>query len=267
MLTVGFDTRSLLNFDPPSLLCLKCGALLPPVNPLGYDWRTTQQRIVGFACPVCNMRYVSKSNWPVEVHVHRAREAMRSEGEYIINFDDPLAHGKRLAAIANRLDRGAPPLDCLIDALNQARQFVHIVSYSLDLVMTGVLGAIKKRVPVRAVLGVCNENVEDEAKKLGLEISIHGKEKYGTIIPPHQKIVVIDGLLAFKGSANLSTSAWHNARGPIRRDLIETATVIDEIRKLNNDYFAPLWMGAPTNWWNFLDEELDYENHLDALPF
>jgi phosphatidylserine/phosphatidylglycerophosphate/cardiolipin synthase-like enzyme len=56
---------------------------------------------------------------------------------------------------------------------------------------------------------------------------------------PHQKLVVIDGLFAFKGSANLTLPGWRkSARG---RDLVEIVTDVDEVIALHNRFFARLW--------------------------
>jgi phosphatidylserine/phosphatidylglycerophosphate/cardiolipin synthase-like enzyme len=57
---------------------------------------------------------------------------------------------------------------------------------------------------------------------------------------PHQKLVVIDGLLAFKGSANLTTTAWRKARK--QHELIEVVTNPAEVMRLNNIYFSRSWL-------------------------
>jgi hypothetical protein len=56
---------------------------------------------------------------------------------------------------------------------------------------------------------------------------------------PHQKLVVIDGLMAFKGSANLTVSGWRKAAKD--RDVVEVTTNVDEVIALNNRYFSPVW--------------------------
>jgi phosphatidylserine/phosphatidylglycerophosphate/cardiolipin synthase-like enzyme len=52
----------------------------------------------------------------------------------------------------------------------------------------------------------------------------------------HQKLLVIDGLLMFKGSANLSHRAWQSAADD--RDIIEAVTDHSEIIEFNNRYFS-----------------------------
>jgi phosphatidylserine/phosphatidylglycerophosphate/cardiolipin synthase-like enzyme len=56
---------------------------------------------------------------------------------------------------------------------------------------------------------------------------------------PHQKLVVIDGLLAFKGSVNLTPTAWRKAaRG---YDEVEVLTDLEKVINLHNRYFSPVW--------------------------
>ena len=56
---------------------------------------------------------------------------------------------------------------------------------------------------------------------------------------PHQKLIVIDGLLAFKGSANLTLNAWRKAAAG--RDVVEVVTQVDEVIAMHNRYFSPIW--------------------------
>jgi len=56
---------------------------------------------------------------------------------------------------------------------------------------------------------------------------------------PHQKLVVIDGLMAFKGSANLTQTAWRKAE--IGYDEIEVVTNVEKVIDLHNRYFSPVW--------------------------
>lgn len=56
---------------------------------------------------------------------------------------------------------------------------------------------------------------------------------------PHQKILVIDVLIAFKGSANLTLSGWRKAANG--REFLEIVTNIDDVIDLNNRFFSPVW--------------------------
>jgi hypothetical protein len=69
-----------------------------------------------------------------------------------------------------------------------------------------------------------------------LEIKVFKREDWDG---PHQKVVVIDGLLAFKGSANLTLNGWRNAAQG--RDMIEVVTDVREVVNLHNRFFSPVW--------------------------
>lgn len=56
---------------------------------------------------------------------------------------------------------------------------------------------------------------------------------------PHQKLIVIDGLLAFKGSANLTMTGWRKAE--IGHEEIEVITDVKKAIALHNRYFSPVW--------------------------
>ena len=58
---------------------------------------------------------------------------------------------------------------------------------------------------------------------------------------PHQKLVVVDGLIAFKGSTNLTNTGMRRADRGL--DLSETVTDYAEVTTLNNKLFAPVWRG------------------------
>ena len=69
-----------------------------------------------------------------------------------------------------------------------------------------------------------------------LQIKTFSKDDWDA---PHQKLVVIDGLLAFTGSINLTNNGLRKAeRG---RDLVEYVTDIKKIISLNNTLFSPIW--------------------------
>ena len=56
---------------------------------------------------------------------------------------------------------------------------------------------------------------------------------------PHQKLIVIDGLLAFKGSANMTTLGWRKAAKG--RDHVEVVSKVGEVIELHNKLFSPVW--------------------------
>ena len=248
----GFDSKTLLDFKPPSLVCLQCRALLPPFEGVPYNpkvstlWRELW-------CPVCGFKFLPGEGRAalVEPEVQRLLSSISEPpGEkYTLEFDNAIEHARALALSAVT----GQPLDWLLSALLQARAFVHFATYSLDLAMVGVLGLASRRVQVAGVIGVAHETVEDELERMSLTgIKVYGKNRFGDV--PHQKLVVVDGLLAFKGSANMSVSAWHKA-GLAQQEMVEAVTAIDEVRTLNNNYFAPQWLSL--NKWGKAEMRVD----------
>jgi hypothetical protein len=63
--------------------------------------------------------------------------------------------------------------------------------------------------------------------------------QFRTIDIPHQKLIVIGGLLAFKGSANLTQISWRSAEKGM--EIIEVVSNINEIIGLHNQFFSPIW--------------------------
>jgi hypothetical protein len=55
----------------------------------------------------------------------------------------------------------------------------------------------------------------------------------------HLQLVVIDGLCAFKGSANLTQTAWRSAAQGM--DHVEVVSNIEEVASLHNRLFSPVW--------------------------
>jgi hypothetical protein len=50
---------------------------------------------------------------------------------------------------------------------------------------------------------------------------------------------VIDGLVAFKGSANLTLTGWRKAMKGL--DHVEVVTNVTEVIDLHNKLFSPVW--------------------------
>jgi hypothetical protein len=56
---------------------------------------------------------------------------------------------------------------------------------------------------------------------------------------PHQKLLVIDGLIAIIGSTNLSIQAWDKVDKGLEHVIVETKPAA--VMKLNNTLFSPVW--------------------------
>jgi phosphatidylserine/phosphatidylglycerophosphate/cardiolipin synthase-like enzyme len=132
----------------------------------------------------------------------------------------------------------------LMHALQHAEHFVHFTTYGISALIVGALRLTAQRVTVRGVVsGVRNEamlreltSFHDEAPDFHIRV-MSGEDGYF----PHQKIVIIDGLLAFKGSANMTDYGWRKAAEG--REVIDAVTDNAEVVDLNNRFFSPIWAG------------------------
>jgi phosphatidylserine/phosphatidylglycerophosphate/cardiolipin synthase-like enzyme len=81
------------------------------------------------------------------------------------------------------------------------------------------------------------EDYKNEAPNLEIKTICASSHKWDKL--PHQKLIVIDGLLAFKGSANLTLGGWRKAQWGY--DEIEVVTDVEKVINLHNRYFSPIW--------------------------
>lgn len=237
----GFDINSLLHFSPPEYLCERCCALLTAI-PNG----ATPMR-----CPVCGVAYLPTEAYP-------------TPGDYLhgrglnVDFSDIYAHSRKLARIAHEMRRSMlsgsldyPPMRALLDSLHGAEQFVHFTTYGISALLLGALKMAALRVDVRGIVsGVKHDAMIQELTAYPNEtprLQTRVFRNEGGYFP-HQKIIVIDGLMAFKGSANLTDFGWRKAAQG--REVIEIATDVNEVIDLHNRYFSPVWASfdaAPTD--------------------
>jgi len=232
----GFDIQNLLNFPSALACCKKCLAVSQAMK------RNCQQQIY---CPICGVQYVVHGDSEFE----RFRAYFKSNGLYLQN-DHIFEHCQQLAAIAYRVNKyrsDYPPLAGLLQALHLARQFVHFTTFGISKDFLLVLKFIAQQVQVRGVVALTPdqswvlselENYEAEAPNLCIK-TIYTNTNSNWDDLPHQKLVVIDGLMAFKGSANLTTTAWRKAARFY--DVVEVVTQIDEVIAYHNRYFSSIW--------------------------
>lgn len=226
----GFDIDALLRFSPAEYLCERCYALISATT--GITLR----------CPCCGARYLPSEAYP-DPRLYLA------ERGFAIHSPDLIEHSRRLARIARDLrislsggpHAGYPPLRALLEALNTAQYFVHFTTYGLSALLLGALKLTSLRIDVRGVVSglkqevMMRELIDFATETPRLQLQVFQAE---TAAFPHQKIVIIDGLLAFKGSANMTDFGWRKAaRG---REVIEPVTNIAEVIELNNRFFSPL---------------------------
>jgi len=168
-----------------------------------------------------------------------------------VNYKDLFGHAKELALISARAKRPSidyPLLRVLYEALEKAEVFVHFTTYGISHNMIGALKLISLRVPVRGIVSNVDSNTLDElikhkAEAPGFDVKAYGTESSWRDMP-HQKLIVIDGLMAFKGAANLTLNAWRKAT--IGKDMVEVVTDVKEVIQIHNRYFSPIWAELST---------------------
>ncbi|HEX9868359.1 MAG TPA: phospholipase D-like domain-containing protein [Candidatus Tectomicrobia bacterium] len=142
------------------------------------------------------------------------------------------------------------PLRGLLKALSVARKFVHFTTYGgIPHLLIGALKVTAQRVRVRGIVSgakgeMLSEGTASELTNYGEEapdmhVKIYDPSLTGWAAMPHQKLLIIDGLMAFKGSANLTLVGWRKAAQG--RDVVEVVTDLDQVIALNNRLFAPIW--------------------------
>jgi hypothetical protein len=225
----NFDLTSLLRLQPAACLCVRCGALL--AAPRG-----------DLQCPACGVRYLAQGGDPMQFFAQHGA---------VLHYDDIFAHSLRLASIARDMRHSMnspqafyPPLRALLDSLNAAQHFVHFTTYGISAMLLGALKLTALRVDVRGIVsGVKQDTLlrelvdyTDESPRLNLRVF---KDDGQTM--PHQKIIVVDGLIAFKGSANMTDFGWRKAAQG--REFIEIVTDVQDVIDLHNRFFSPIWAG------------------------
>jgi phosphatidylserine/phosphatidylglycerophosphate/cardiolipin synthase-like enzyme len=171
---------------------------------------------------------------------------------FAIQFADLIEHTRELGTIARNLRMDSegiivyPPLRALFHAIQRAQSFIHFTSFGLSYVILGALKLAAQSIPVRGIVSVAstqlaNELAEfrDEAPHLEVRVFNVPTQSEDGVAVPHHNLIVIDGLLAFKGSANLTINSWRRAAEG--RDIIETVTDVGQLVRLHNRFFSPIW--------------------------
>lgn len=205
--------------------------------------------------------------------VSQAMEYFRSQG-LIVSFRDVMTHSQSLATIAHKIHLFSSPsqhnlalshMQGLLEALNAAQQFVHFVTYGMSPELLGIMRMLSFRVPVRGIISNANPHIVEEmteyqSESPRLDVKIYPQNgRSENLSTPHQKLIIIDGLLAFKGSANLTLDGWRKAAKGL--DSIEVLTDVKEVVDLNNRLFSPVWA-------NFSDlKQVTMYSDADDIPF
>jgi hypothetical protein len=149
---------------------------------------------------------------------------------------------------SGRFDDDRPyyrPLNYLLKTLRLAKGFINVATESMDGFFLGVL-ALKQTEPdieQRVIIWHPQRLYQDFGDLMDHSTIVKGYERrenyisrgllIATVSRVHQKLFIIDGCIAFKGSANASLDAWTG-----QGNLIEFVTDPHDIQKLNRRYFA-----------------------------
>jgi phosphatidylserine/phosphatidylglycerophosphate/cardiolipin synthase-like enzyme len=177
-----------------------------------------------------------------------ASDYLRKRG-YALDFDNMLEHCKALAEVTlpDAWSGSQAPLYTLLRTIGLAKHFVHFVSFGISEFFIGALKLAAQRVSVRGVVANVDERQLDELTTFAesdtpydrFEIKHFLRQGEWWRESPHQKLIVIDGLVAFKGSANLTLTGWRKAMKGL--DHVEVVTNVTEVIDLHNKLFSPVW--------------------------
>lgn len=261
----NFDIEKLLDFQPPRYRCVKCLALWIDLPLPEY---TGGRLGAPIKCPQCRVEYS-----PTE---YCRREEFR---EFLIHSGCSIEvrglfeHARQVGQIARHLRVPAEPytlswewhfpyLKGLLQAFTLARSFVHFTSFGLSPFMLGALKLAAQRVYINGVVStnasyvvkLLTSDIDNADEARNLELRVLAAEGNGRDLP-HQKIVVIDGLIAFKGSINLTEMAWRKAEQNLEE--VEVISDVAEVIALNNRFFSSAWTRADkTSGSNIVDMKL-----------
>ena len=237
---VGFDITTILKFQPPSLICPACRGL--------FSYPKFEHNVT-CSCPVCAVEYVQEDadRWGSSKHL--LMDHFREQG-WVIDHGDLFGHATALAEVIRDshggrtgLSKPWPVTRTFFEVLSRARYFVHFATWGISHRQIGALKLASMRVPVYGFASEVWDSTRveltefpDEAPNMTAKVI---ESRRGAWDRPHQKLFIVDGLVAFKGSANLTNTGLRNADRGL--DISEVVTDFAEVTELNNKYFAPVW--------------------------
>lgn len=256
-----FDIQIFNQFHLTNFQCGKCRALLD-IDAVhidnGYDLNPDDWDRVAGRCPVCNVEYVTEREEPSLDKKDALRQYAKSDlsvWEYKYADDKLWNHARNLADISLGVKpvaieevRYFATLRTLFFAIIAAKKFIHFTTYGLSQTLYGALRLKSQEIEIRGIASHIYPKFAEKIKKdastgecdsLELIIYEQSDDPMEWQNSPHQKMIVIDGLLAFKGSANMTEEAWRKAGRGL--ELVESVTKVREVAELNNKCFSPIW--------------------------
>jgi hypothetical protein len=241
--SVAFDIATLLDFQPAHYWCLCCHTLWK--NPVVEMTRSKDWTFL--RCKICKTTYRTTKEFHM-FGITRFLSLDMFDGKPLTRIPDLFAHSMAIAEIANRLKskkKEYPPFRALMQSVVVAKAFIHFVSWGISPMTIGMLKLISQQVSVRGIVAgnvgeqIISEVTDYQNEAPGLEIRFWKHNNFRGVDEPHQKLIVIDGLIAFRGSANLTHVAWRSALNDM--DDIEAVTDVDEVIMLHNRFYSALW--------------------------
>lgn len=238
----SFDITSILDFNPAKFACPVCRGLIKGTV---YKWSDVPEgkKAPWQYCPICRVDFIDGEYAPENGY---ANSWLREQGSAINLGSDLFDHARTLASVV-RDSRSKytpwPTMRLLLEVLARARSFVHFASWGISHQWVGVLKLASMRVPVYGFISSADKQIAEELTKFPKETpQLNAKvisPRDSNFDAPHQKLIVVDGLLAFKGSTNLTNAAMRKADTGL--DVSELITDVQAIADFNNRFFAPVW--------------------------
>jgi hypothetical protein len=137
------------------------------------------------------------------------------------------------------------PLNYLIRALNKTNRFIHIVTESIDSFFIGMLAMkyFESDIEIHVIVWHPQKMYPDLKRLMEHSVFIKGYERgvrplargilVETISEAHQKLIILDGCIAFYGSANATLDGWTRPG-----ELIRFTINPEEIQNLNRNFFS-----------------------------
>ncbi|WP_333602447.1 phospholipase D-like domain-containing protein [Atlantibacter hermannii] len=226
--------QSIHELHVPSAICTNCRLI-------HEDSYTT-------ICSVCGM------NTLTELNKNKSNFNSSNIYNYLKNYLEIHSVKKRYFSIEPVLEK----------LLMNAKMYVHFCTYTIDKLVLDMLERVASNgVQVAGVVGLSSKilpNIERLNNKFPGVCKIIPWEsatenKYNL---PHQKFIIIDGMICFAGSMNLTKDGFSKLDQNPPFELFLPVTNIDDIVAINNEYLTPLFVPEKANdiWYNFIDEDI-----------
>lgn len=138
------------------------------------------------------------------------------------------------------------PLNYLIQSLNRTKHFIHIATESIDSFFIGMLSTkyFESDIEIHVIVWHPQKIYPDLKRLMEHSIFIKGYEHgirpatrgitIETVSEAHQKLIILDGITAFYGSANATLDGWTRPG-----EMIRFTNNLDEIKNYNRVFFSP----------------------------